>query len=107
MKTERYCNPAAALSLTNSGSTTGRINYTAGGLGGFIVTALATGTKIVWNVAMSDTGTAYPLYSGGSAVETAISPGRAYEVPAAAAGFPYVVPVLDAGTATILPVAKS
>lgn len=101
MQIERYCGLTSALSLTNSSSTTARIQFSRAAGGSFVVTALATGVQINWYGALTQEGTAYPIYADGSASSTAIAANRAYPIPDACFGFPFIVPVLDAGTATI------
>lgn len=91
----------ASVALTNSASTSGRINMQRYAGGGIIVTALDTGVTINWYVALSAGGTAYPLYVDGAASTTSIAASRAYPIPDGAFAFPFVVPVLNDGTATI------
>lgn len=105
-KIERLSSVSGGLALTGSGSTTARLPFGAAASGMVAVTALATATKIIWHAAFTPSGTPVPLYSGGSAVETAIAVDRAYPIPDACLAAPFLVPVLDAGTATVTAAVK-
>jgi len=101
-KIERLNSVTPAYVATASASTSPRIPFGAAASGAVVVTAVSgSPTKISWHAALEPEGTAYPIKSGGSAVETTIASGEAYPIPDALAGASYIVAVVDAGTATV------
>ena len=100
-KIERYNSVTAALSLTNSASTTAKIPFGTAAGGVVIVDSASGAASINWHVAFGQELTPVPLYADGAAVTTSISAGNAYAIPDAAFAAPLVAPVLNAGTASI------
>lgn len=101
MKIERYSTTTGSFSLTNSASTTARLQFGACAGGIIIVDSVASATSIAWHAALTPTDTPAPVYVDGAALTTAISASRAYPVPDALFASAFVVPVTDAGTASI------
>lgn len=101
-KIERENSVTAALSLTNSASTTARVPFGPAG-GGIIVVDSVTGSanKITWHASLSQSDTPQPIWNDGAVVETSIAASRAYPIPDACFASPIVVPVLNADTASI------
>lgn len=100
-KIERRSSVTSSITA-NALSTCPRIPYSAVAGGIVIVTATSGAATIQWQVAATAEGTAYSVYSGGSAVTTTISANQAYPIPDALFAAPYIVPATDAGTATII-----
>lgn len=100
-KIERINSVTGSIALTASEATSVAIPYGAVGGGMVFVSALATGTKIVWHAASSASSAAVPVVYDDSAVETLISAGNAYPIPDPCFAAPFLKAVLDGGTATI------
>jgi hypothetical protein len=99
-KIERLSGHVGPVALTDSEATSEAIPFGASAGGLVFVSALATGTKIVWHAA-STAGDFYPIVESGNAVETYIQQGKAYPVPDACFSARFIKLVLDDGTATI------
>jgi hypothetical protein len=90
------------IAVTNSTSTTGRIDLQRWAGGGYIVDSLATGVTITWHVSTSLTGTTFALKDRSNvAVTQSVTDDTAYPIPDECYGFPFAVPVLNAGSATL------
>lgn len=101
-KSERLHSVTAAYTATASASTSPRIPYGSVGSGVMVVTAVTgAATKIAWHTALENEGAAYPVKSGGSALETTVSADEAHAIPSTLEGAAFLVPVADAGTVTI------
>lgn len=100
-KIERRSSVTSSITV-NALTTCPRIPYGASAGGVIIVTAVSGAATIQWQVAPAAEGTAYNVYSGGSAVTTTITANQAYPIPDALFGAPFIVPATDAGTATII-----
>ena len=101
MKIERYSTTTGSHALTNSASTTARIQYGAAAGGLIVVDSASSATSIAWHAALSPTDTPAPIHADGAAVTTSIAANRAYAIPDALFGSMFIVPVTDAGTASI------
>jgi hypothetical protein len=93
---------ARSVSVTNSTSTTGRIDMQRYAGGGYFVSSLVTGVTITWHVASSSSATPVALMDRtNTAVTQSVTDARAYPIPDECYGFPFAVPVLDAGSASL------
>lgn len=100
-KIERYNSVSAAVTATNSASTSPKVPYGAVAGGMIIVDSVASGaTSITWNVAFGQENTPRPLNADGAAVTTTIAANNAYTLPDALFAAPFIVAVTNAGTAT-------
>lgn len=95
---ERFFSGAVITAASSAATTTPRFPFGRYAGGGVIIADANGATQINWHASNGPEDTPVPVYSGGSAVTTAVTIG-AHPIPDACFGFAYVAPVIAGSTA--------
>lgn len=94
---ERFSTQVTVVAGSAAGTTSARFPFGRYAGGGVLIASTGGATQISWYAASAAADTPVQIYSGGSAVTTAVTVG-AHPVPDACFAFPYIAPVIAGGT---------